>query len=286
MTLRTLLSATAALLVAMCSIQSGASLAKQLFPLLGPVGATTLRLLLAATLLALLYRPWRGASLAGQRLVLLGYGGSLGLMNLCYYLALERVPMGIVVALEFTGPLAVALMASRRGIDFLWILLAAAGLLLLLPLAPGNAGLDGLGLALALLSGLFWALYIVFGTRAGAVQGGRSVALGMVVAAFVVLPLGLGSPILTATTWQPAVLATGLGVALLSSVLPYTMEMWAMQRLPTRTFGIFMSLEPAIATLAGFLWLGEHLTALQGLAIVLVMAASLGSAATATRAPG
>jgi inner membrane transporter RhtA len=267
----------------MCSIQYGASLAKGLFPALGPVGATTLRLVLAASLLGVAYRPWRGGLPPGQRAAVAGYGVALGFMNLCYYLALDRVPMGVVVALEFTGPLAIAIWASRRPLDFLWVLMAVAGLLLLLPWQGAATALDPVGLGLALLSGFFWALYIVFGTRAGAAHGGRGVALGMVVAALVVLPFGAGSATTAMLDWR--ILGLGLAVALLSSALPYVLEMRAMQALPTRTFGIFMSLEPAIAAVAGFLFLGEQLSALQLAAIGCVMAASLGSAASSQHEP-
>lgn len=281
MSLRSLLLPAASIVLAMCSIQYGAALAKGLFPVLGPLGATTLRLVLAALLLALVFRPWRGGLPAGGRRWIAGYGIALGLMNLCYYLALARAPMGIVVAVEFTGPLAVAIAASRRPVDFLWVLLAVAGLLLLVPWRSGAASVDGAGLGLALLSGFFWALYIVFGTRAGAVHGGRGVALGMVVAALVALPFG--GDLLRDAVLDWKILGLGLAVATLSSALPYVLEMHAMQQMPTRTFGIFMSVEPAIAALAGFLFLGERLSALQFVAIACVVLASLGSAATSRR---
>ena len=280
---RSFLRPIVAILAAMCSIQFGASLAKGLFPLLGAVGATTVRLVLAALLLGLCYRPWRGASLSGQRAALIGYGASLGLMNLFYYLALERVPMGIVVAVEFLGPLAVAIAASHRAIDFLWVLLAIVGLVLLLPLQGGGAALDLAGLGFALIAGLGWGLYIVFGTRVGADHGGRSVALGMVIGALVVLPIG-GS-IAGRAMFNVAALPLALAVAILSSALPYVLEMYAMTRMPTRVFGIFMSVEPAIAALFGFALLGEHLTLLQQAAIGCVMLASFGSAAASSRYP-
>ena len=279
---RPLLLPIAAILVAMCSIQFGASLAKSLFPVLGAIGATTLRLLLAALILGVLYRPWRGRPLAGSWPALLGYGAMLGLMNLFYYLALERIPMGIVVAIEFLGPLAVAIRASHRKLDFLWITLAVAGLLLLLPLTTDAPTLDPVGIGYALLAGLGWALYIVFGTRAGTDHGGRTVAIGMVVGAAVALPIGtiaVGSALLTLSALPVALL-----VAVLSSALPYTLEMYAMTRMPTRTFGIFMSVEPALAALVGLAMLGEQLAPLQWLAIGCVMLASFGSALTSARA--
>jgi inner membrane transporter RhtA len=271
----------AAILLAMVSIQAGASLAKSLFPVMGPVGGTTLRLLLAALLLSAVYRPWRGRSLRGSWPATVGYGLSLGFMNLFYYLALERVPMGVVVAIEFLGPLGVAIAVSRRTVDFAWIVLAVLGLLLLLPVAPGAAALDPLGIVFALLAGLGWALYIVFGTRAGSDHGGRSVALGMIVGAVAVLPVGatLSGAALFAWQWLPVALA----VAILSSALPYTLEMYAMTRMPTRVFGVFMSVEPAIAALVGLVVLGEVLAPGQWVAIGCVMLASFGSALTARR---
>jgi inner membrane transporter RhtA len=267
-----------AILVAMCSIQLGAALAKGLFPLLGPVGATTLRLVLAALILTIAFRPWRGASLAGHRGAVLAYGAALGLMNLCYYLALERVPLGITVAIEFLGPLAVAIANSHRRIDFAWALLAVVGLVLLLPRPGSTVQLDLLGLGFAALAGFFWAIYIVFGTRAGLGHGSRSVALGMVVGALIVLPFGAGKA--SAVILNPGILPLGIAVAVLSSALPYVLEMKAMTRMPTRVFGIFMSVEPAIAALFGYLMLDERLVLLQCLAIGCVMLASLGSTFT------
>jgi len=271
----------AAILLAMVSIQAGASLAKSLFPVMGPVGGTTLRLIIAALLLAAVYRPWRGRSLRGSWPATVGYGLSLGFMNLFYYLALERVPMGVVVAIEFLGPLGVAIAVSRRTVDFAWIALAVLGLLLLLPVAPGAAALDPLGLVFALLAGLGWALYIVFGTRAGSDHGGRSVAIGMIVGAVAITPVGaaVSGAALFAWQWLPLALV----VAILSSALPYTLEMYAMTRMPTRVFGVFMSVEPAIAALVGLVVLGEVLAPGQWVAIGCVMLASFGSALTARR---
>jgi inner membrane transporter RhtA len=266
------------LLAAMCSIQFGASLAKSLFPVLGPAGATAMRLVLATLILLAIYKPWRGASLQGSWRSLLIYGASLGFMNLAFYLALERVPMGIVVAIEFLGPLGVAIAASGRVIDFAWVLLAVIGLALLLPLTEHATRLDPIGVLYALLAGLGWALYIVFGTKAGTAHGSRSVAIGMLVATAVVLPAGVaqaGTSLLTVS-----VLPIALAVAVFSSALPYTLEMYALTRIPTRTFGIFMSIEPALAALTGLAVLGERLTPVQWLAIGCVTLASIGSAGT------
>lgn len=273
----------AALFVAMTSIQFGAALAKSLFAVLGAQGATAMRLILATLMLLVLYRPWRGGTLAGSRRSLAIYGIALGLMNLFFYLALERVPMGIVVAIEFIGPLGVAIAASRRGWDFAWILLAVLGLLLLLPLKPGMARLDPVGIGYALLAAGGWALYIVYGMRAGSKHGGRVVALGMVLASVVVLPVGVAHAGSALLDWH--LLPLGIAVAVLSSALPYSLEMHALTRIPARTFGILMSLEPALAALAGLVLLGERLTSPQWLAIACIMIASLGSALAAARPP-
>jgi inner membrane transporter RhtA len=272
-----------AILAGMLSSQLGASLAKGLFPALGAVGATALRLVMAAVVLSIFYRPWRGhlirhARESGHAWDLAGYGFSLAFMNLAFYLALARAPMGVVVAVEFIGPLAVALASSRRSADFLWVVTAVCGLVLLVPWRAGLASADALGLGLALLSGVGWAGYIVFGTRAGAAHGGNGVAMGMVLGALLILPVG--GPGLVAASPGWTLLATGLAVALLSSAIPYVLEIHAMQALPTRTFGIFMSVEPAVAALVGLFVLGEHLSLWQGLGIAGVVAASLGSAAT------
>jgi inner membrane transporter RhtA len=270
------------MIVAMLSVQTGASLAKGLFPLVGAQGATTLRLVLSAALMAAIWRPWK-ARLAHDNIgPLIGYGLVLGAMNMLFYLALRTIPLGVAVAIEFVGPLTVALVQSRKAADFLWVGLAVAGLVLLLPLGNVSKGLDLAGAALALAAGGCWGLYIVFGQKAGAAHGGRTVALGSLIAAGLATPFGIAHA--GAHLISPAVLPLGLAVAVLSSAIPYSLEMVGLQRLPTRTFGILMSLEPAVGALSGFLILGERLTPLQLLAVAAVMAASAGSVAT-SRAP-
>lgn len=270
-----------ALLVAsMISIQFGASVAKGLFPALGPEGTTALRCGIAALILLALQRPWR-ARLPPSALLTVGlYGASLGLMNLLFYLSLARIPLGVAVALEFTGPLSVALLSSHRARDLLWVVLAAAGIVLILPLSRSSRPLDPVGVAFALAAGVCWALYIVLGQRAGkAVQGGAATALGMLAAALVVAPVGVlraGPRLLQSHLWPLA-----LAVAVFSSALPYSLEMHALRRLPARTFGILMSLEPALAALAGLVMLRERLSPAQGAAIACIIAASAGSAWTA-----
>jgi inner membrane transporter RhtA len=263
------------LLVAMLSIQFAASQAKQLFPVVGTAGTSALRLLFASTLMALWFRPWRARFTKNVWL----YGGALGLMNFSFYYALQRIPLGIGVALEFVGPLAVAIFTSRKKLDYLWAVLAGLGILLLLPEDTPATALDPIGISLALLAGGFWALYIIFGKRAGTEHaGGVAASMGMLVAAVIVLPAGIlidGPRLLTADA-LPAVLL----VAVLGSALPYSLEMIALRKLPSRTFGILMSLEPALAALMGFLFLTEHLTVLQSAAILCVVISSFGSAVT------
>ncbi|MBS7660745.1 threonine/homoserine exporter RhtA [Pseudomonas lalucatii] len=275
---RAALAPIALLLVAMLSIQGGASLAKSLFPLVGAEGTTALRLGLGAVILALIMRPWRAhLSLEGGQ-ALLAYGLALGGMNLLFYMALQTVPLGIAVALEFTGPLALALFSSRRALDFAWVALAIFGLWLLLPGDATNSRLDPLGAALALGAGLCWTLYIVFGQKAGAAYGRQTVALGTLVAALLVMPIGLWQA--GASLFALDLLPVALAVAVLSSALPYSLEMVALTRLPTRTFSVLMSMEPAIAALSGLLLLGERLDWSQWLAIGAIVLASAGAAAT------
>lgn len=272
-----------ALIVAMSSIQIGAVIVKELFPVIGASGATALRLALASCMLLAAWRPWRMRPSAREARSIVIYGLAMGWMNLFFYLALERIPLGIAVALEFAGPLAVAMAASHRPVDFLWIALAAAGLLALLPLGIGSKPLSPAGIGYSLAAGLCWALYIVFGQKAGAVHGGRSAALGTLVGALVIVPIGIAHA--GAALFAPALLPAGCAVALLSSALPYSLEMYALPRLPTRTFGVLMSLSPALGALSGLCFLAERLSAMQWAAIASIMLASGGSAATSRPAP-
>lgn len=266
------------LLTAMVSIQSGASLAKSLFPLVGAPGVTALRLALATLMLVAVFKPWRLTLSSGQRLPLLFYGLSLGGMNYLFYLSLQTLPLGIAVALEFTGPLAVALFSSRRALDFVWVALAIAGLYLLLPIGSSRHHVDPVGALCALGAGACWAVYILAGRRAGSEHGAATVALGSLIAALVFVPLGAiqAGPLL----WQWEVLPLGLMVALLSTAIPYSLEMMALTRLPARTFGTLMSMEPAVATLSGILFLGEWLTISQVAGLLLIILASAGAALT------
>jgi len=279
--LRAALIPLAALLVAMVSVQTGAALVKGLFPRVGVAGATTLRLALASLMLLAVWRPWRRLPKARETGSLLIYGVAMGVMNLCFYSALARIPLGIAVALEFTGPLIVAMAASHHALDFVWVGLAALGLVALLPVGVGHAPLSPSGVAFALAAGACWALYIVFGQKAGALHGGMSTALGTVIAAVVIMPVGLVQA--SAALFDPRILAVACSVAFLSSALPYSLEMFALTRLPTRTFGVLMSAEPALGALSGWCFLHESLSLVQWAAVASIMLASAGSAVTSRR---
>lgn len=271
-----------AILGAVTCLGIGTSWAKHtLFPLVGAQGTTAVRVGFSALLLLLFWRPWRWSlNRADARAVAL-YGAALGATNLSFYLALRTIPFGIAVAIEFAGPLAVALFASRRPVDFVWILLAAAGLALLLPLGHDMSALDATGVLFALAAAVFWATYILFGKRASHLHAGQSVSLGLLAAALVVVPVGVahaGSALLS-----PVVLAAGVGIALVSSAIPISLEMVALKRLPPQAFGIMVSMEPAVAALLALVLLDEYLDAVQWLAIALIVAASVGSSVTAQR---
>jgi inner membrane transporter RhtA len=263
---------TVLVLLGIVSVQFGSALAKHLFGEVGSFGAGALRLFFAATILLVAWRP----SLRLDRrtwMVVIAYGVTLGSMNLCFYLALARIPLGITVTIEFLGPLVVALLGSRRLLDVVWALLAGAGVVLLM---EGRGDLNLVGFLFALAAGTFWGLYIILGAALGRhTTEGNGLALGMAVAALVVVPIGIadrGTALL-----NPWVVVSGFGLALLSSVIPYTLELEALRRIPPRVFGILMSLEPAVAALIGLVILGEHLEWTQWLAIVCVFGASAGA---------
>lgn len=277
------LSPIPAVLLAIVSVQGGAALAKGLFPALGATSTAAVRITLSAVVLLALFRPPLAHLSRAQWRAIIPYGVTLGVMNCTFYLALERVPLGLAVTIEFLGPLAVAVLGSRRLQDFLWVLLAATGIMLLAPWRGGATSLDLLGVVLALVAGACWAGYILLGGRVSRLfTDGQGVATGMLFAALVILPFALADGLLSRLT--PARFGTALGVALLSSALPYTLEMMALRALPSRTFGILMSLEPAVAALFGLLFLGEQLTPVQWFAVVAVSAASAGSALSARNA--
>lgn len=272
-----------ALLLAMLSIQGGAAFAKTLFPALGPAGTTTLRVLLAALILLLVFRPNLRALTRADWLAIVPYGAALGLMNLAFYASLTWLPLGLAVTLEFIGPLGLALILSRRALDFMWVALAGVGIALIAP-HGGNAGsaVDGLGVALALLAGAFWAAYIVLGGVVGRrVPGVTGVTAGLLIASVICVPVGVAHAG-TALLSLP-VLAAGLGVAALSAALPFSLEMSALRVLNARTFGVMMSVEPAFGALSGLIFLHELLTPLQWAAMACVIVASAGVHLTGRR---
>lgn len=265
------------MLLAVCSVQLGAAVAKGLFEEVGPGGTVFLRVGFAAAFLLLLWRPKvRGYPPSACRLAV-SFGAVLAAMNLAFYSALDRIPLGVAVTLEFVGPLGVAVAGSRRMLDLLWVAMAAAGILLLAPLgAFGGAGLDPAGVGLALLAGCFWAAYILLGGWTGrAFPGSTGLIIAMCAGAALTAPVGLASA--GAGLLEAQVLLAGAAVALLSSAVPYSLELEALRRLPARVFGVLMSLEPAVAALVGFVVLGERLGWRALLAVLLVTAAAVGA---------
>lgn len=273
-----------AVLGSVTALGVGTSWAKQaLFPVVGAQGTTAVRVGLSALLMLMLWRPWRWRLSRADAQAVALYGAALGAMNLMFYLSLQTLPFGLAVAIEFAGPLAVAIWSSRRAVDFVWVALAIVGLALLLPLGLSGSTLDPLGVLYAVGAAVFWALYIVFGKRAGHLHAGQSVSLGLMVAALVVVPVGVAHA--GAALLSPSVLLVGVAVAAISSALPISLEMMALKRLPKEAFGIMISMEPAVAALLALVLLGERLDTVQWLAIGCIVAASMGSAATARRLP-
>jgi inner membrane transporter RhtA len=273
---------TLLVLAAVTSVQFGAAFAKTLFDEIGAGGTVFLRVLSAAVVLGLIWRPRLAGHAQRDLWLALLFGLVLAGMNLSFYAAIDRIPLGIAVTFEFVGPLGVAVFGSRRPLDLVWVGLAAAGILLLSDF--GGANLDGLGVALALLAGALWAAYILVSARVGRVfPGGAGLALAMLVATVPLAPVGIadaGGDLLV-----PWILALGAAVGILSSAIPYALELEALRRLPVGVFGVLMSLEPAVAALAGLVVLGERLAAREVLAILLVVAASAGAARGAKLAP-
>ena len=268
-----------ALLASMISLCVGSALAKSLFAELGAGGAAFCRIAAGAMVLVAWQRPWRWA-LQRQAIRLIGpYAAALGFMNVSFYLALRTLPLGLAIAIELTGPLALAVALSRRATDFLWAGLAAAGLLILLPFDRSASALDGPGVAFAFASGGFWVLYILWGTRASCLPAGQVTSLGLLGALVVTAPFGVTSA--AAVLFSPELLVATLAVGVLSSALPYSLEMVALKGLPPRVFGVFLSMEPVIGSLAAAALLREQLSLPQWVAVLAIMAASAGCAATA-----
>jgi inner membrane transporter RhtA len=269
-----------AVLLAIVSVQFGAAIAKSLFPTIGAAGTASIRIGISALILLLVYRPNLKKITPNQWKIVIPYGLSLGSMNLIFYLAIERIPIGLAVTLEFIGPLLVAIIGSRRLIDYCWVLLAAMGIVLIAPWTNGH--IDTLGVIFALLAGGLWAAYIVLGGKISKIMnGGQAVATGMLFAALLILPFGFYENGLENLT--PKLLGIGVALALLSSAIPFTLEMKALGQLSPKTFSILMSLEPAAASICAFLFLHENLNFFEIMAVVCVVIASVGSTLTAKR---
>ncbi|NIF04145.1 DMT family transporter [Chryseobacterium sp. Tr-659] len=263
----------ATLLAIMC-VQGGASIAKQLFPLIGPIGTVTLRIVLSAILLTLINRPKFSQFTAQKWKYSALYGIGLAAMNLIFYMAIQRIPLGLAVTVEFAGPLFLALALSRKLLDVIWALLACVGILLIVPWKSDHVDLVGLGLAF--LAGMFWAVYIVMGGKVAKIMDGKdAVTTGMLFASLVIIPFTIWDGAVFNIT--PTIFMKGLGVAILSSALPFSLEIMALKRLPAKTFSILMSLEPAFAALSGLIFLSEELSFLQWISIMCVIAASIGT---------
>jgi inner membrane transporter RhtA len=263
-------------LAAATSVQGGASVAKSLFPSLGPPGVVFLRLLFGSIALWAIARPELRGRPRHELRLLLALGVVLVSMNVSFYESIDRLPLGIAVTVEFLGPLGVAVLGSRRRLDFVWVALAGAGVALL---AEGGEGktVHALGLLLAALAGLFWALYILLSVPIGrAFPGASGLAPAMVLGAVLIAPWGIVSA--GGHLRDPQLVGAAVGVGLLSSALPWSLELEALRRLPTHVFGVVLSLEPAVAALAGFVFLHEHLRTRAWLAIGLVVLASAGAA--------
>lgn len=276
---------TGLVLLAIGSTQLGAAIAKGLFEAAGPAGTVLMRVGFAALLLLLIWRPRVAGYGRSAYLTAAVFGLALAAMNFSFYSAIDRIPLGVAVTLEFVGPLGVAVAGSRRLLDVLWAALAATGILLLAPTGIfGGMDLDPIGVGLALLAGGFWASYIFLSARAGrAFPGGTGLVIAMCVGALALAPVGIpagGSALL-----DPRILLAGLGVAFLSSVVTYSLELEALRKLPTRVFGVMMSLEPAVAALIGFLVLGEKLGTRAVVAIALVTIAAAGASRFGASSP-
>jgi inner membrane transporter RhtA len=268
---------TGLVLFSIGSVQWGAAIAKGLFGELGPTGTVFLRVGFAALVLLLLWRPPIRGYAGGDYLVAVSFGLTLAAMNFTLYQALDHIPLGVAVTLEFIGPLGVAVAGSRRVLDLLWVVLAAAGIVLLAPLdVLGETELDPVGVALALMAGCFWAAYILLSARTGSkFAGGTGLVIALCVGTVVLVPAGIiggGAALL-----DPRLLLAGFAVAMLSSAVPYSLELEALRKLPARVFGVLMSLEPAVAAMVGFIVLGERLGMRALAAVLLVTVAAIGA---------
>jgi inner membrane transporter RhtA len=276
---RKTLPAPVLVLGGVASVQSGAAVATRLFPQAGPGGTVWLRLGLSALLLLAIARPSLRGRAAADLWLAVAFGVALAAMNLTFYEAIDRIPLGVAVTIEFVGPLSVAVLGSRRRLDLVWVALAAAGVALL---TSGGGSLDATGVVLAFITGIFWAAYILLSKRVGAVFPGASgLALALVVGTIALAPVGIWSG--GSALVDPSVFGRGCAVALLSSAIPYTLELYALRRLRAAVFGVLMSLEPAFAALSGLVFLSQHLRSREWAAVACVMVASIGATRDARR---
>jgi inner membrane transporter RhtA len=277
---------TALVLFSIVSAQLGAAVAKSLFDSLGPGGTVFLRIAFAALVLFVLVRPTLGGNDRDGYLVAALFGLALAGMNFSIYLAFDRIPLGIAVTLEFVGPLGVAVAGSRRVLDLLWVVLAAAGIILLAPLGVlGGMDLDPVGVAFALQAGCLWACYILLSARTGgAFPGGTGLVIALCVGTLVLFPFGIAGA--GYALLDPKLLLAGFGVAMLSSAIPFWLDLEALRKLPARIFGVLMSLEPAVAALAGLVVLGEQLEMRAVAAVLFVTIAAAGASLSGGRDKG
>ena len=271
------------LLIAMISIQSSGSLAKILFQQFPILTVSSLRLLLGSIILAIIFKIWKINFKQVRWKAIVSYGIALAGMNALFYLSIDRLPLGIAVSFEFIGPLSVALYYARQKFDFVWVGLAIVGLVLLFPFDQASQSLDPLGIVFALGAGAFWAIYIVAGQKPSGVSGNHTVCLGMFVGILCLLPIALftGMP---ASVFEPSNLIYFIALAVLASALPFSLEMIALRNLSALSFGTLMSVEPAIAALSGFVFLGEQLLWTQWLALTVIITASIGCTVTTQKA--
>ena len=271
------------LFIAMISMQSSGALAKILFNQFPVLTISAMRLLLGSLILAVIFKIWQVNFKQVKWKAIASYGLALAGMNALFYLSIERIPLGIAVAFEFIGPLSVALFHARQKFDFIWVGLAILGLVLLFPFQQASQSLDPIGIAFALGAGACWALYIIAGQRPSGVSGNHTVCLGMFIGMLCLMPIALlmGMP---ATVFEPSNLVYFIALAILASALPFSLEMIALRNLSALSFGTLMSLEPAIAALSGFIFLGEHLLWTQWLALLTIISASIGCTVTTQKA--
>ena len=271
------------LFIAMISMQSSGALAKILFNQFPVLTISAMRLLLGSLILAVIFKIWQVNFKQVKWKAIASYGLALAGMNALFYLSIERIPLGIAVAFEFIGPLSVALFHARQKFDFIWVGLAILGLVLLFPFQQASQSLDPIVIAFALGAGACWALYIIAGQRPSGVSGNHTVCLGMFIGMLCLMPIALlmGMP---ATVFEPSNLVYFIALAILASALPFSLEMIALRNLSALSFGTLMSLEPAIAALSGFIFLGEHLLWTQWLALLTIISASIGCTVTTQKA--